>query len=207
MLVKKDADKKRGDFDAQKDTETVVTGHNGDTYPAKSKIKFEFPANKWRGAITVWWYDGGYMPDEALLGGEKFRRKGKGPDGKATGSIIIGEKGYLYSWDDYAAEFMVNINGSKEVPKVEYERAPTGGHFVEFHESITGKRKRATANFESYAGKLTETILLGNLAVWAASTGESKVIEWNSHSMTTPNAPELAQIVRRPYRAGHEGIL
>jgi hypothetical protein len=78
---------------------------------------------------------------------------------------------------------------------------------VEFHESITGKRKRATANFENYAGKLTETIQLGNLAVWEAATGESKVIEWDAKTMTTPNAPELAQIVRRPYRAGYEGIL
>ncbi|QDT57191.1 Glucose--fructose oxidoreductase precursor [Caulifigura coniformis] len=205
MLVKKDNGKNRGDFDAAKDTESVVTGHNGDTYPAKSKIKFEFPANAWRGPITVWWYDGGYMPEESLLGGEKFRRKGKNPDGKATGAIILGDKGYLYAWDDYAAEFMVNIGGNKEVPKVEYERSP--GHFLEFHESVTGKRKRAVANFENYAGKLTETILLGNLAVWAAATGESKVIEWNASSMTTPNAPELAQIVRRPYRAGYEGLL
>jgi predicted dehydrogenase len=203
MLVKKDDGKNRGDFDAAKDTESVVTGHNGDTYPAKSKIKFEFPANSWRGAITVWWYDGGYMPEESLLKGEKFKRKGN--QGKATGAIVVGEKGYLYSWDDYGKEFMVNINGSTEVPKVEFERSP--GHFIEYHESITGKRKRATANFEGYAGKLTETILLGNLAVFAAATGESKVIEWDTKTMTTPNAPELSQIVRRQYRQGYEGIL
>jgi hypothetical protein len=197
MVVKSDAAAAKrggGTFNAEKDTESVVTGHNGDTYPAKSKIKFEFPKNSWRDAITVWWYDGGNLPDESILGGEKFKRSGN----KATGAIIVGEKGHLYSWEDYGKEFAVNIGGSTEVPKVEIERSP--GHFLEFHESITGKRKRATANFENYAGKLTETILLGNLAVWAAATGESKVIEWDAKSMTTPNAPELAQIVRRSYR-------
>ena len=50
-------------------------------------------------------------------------------------------------------------------------------------------------------------LVLANLAVWAAATGESKVIEWDAKSMTTPNAPELAQIVRRAYRQGYEGIL
>jgi predicted dehydrogenase len=185
-----------------KDPTTIqafCSGHNGDSYPQQSKIKFEFPASESRGPVTVWWYDRGLEPPESLLGGEKLKRN---DDGTPTGSIITGEKGFLYSWGDYGGDFMVNIGGNTDKPKVDYERSP--GHFTEFHESIIGKRKRAVGNFEDYSGKLTETILLGNLALYAAATGESKVIEWDSKNLTTPNAPELATIVRRPYRPGYE---
>jgi predicted dehydrogenase len=182
--------------------QATCSGHNGDTYPQSAKIRFEFPAAGDRGPVSVFWYDGGNEPPESLLGGEKLKRK---DSGKATGAIITGEKGYLYSWFDYGENFAVNINGSKEKPKVEYERSP--GHFTEFHESVTGKRKRATANFENYAGKLTETILLGNLAVFAAATGESPVIEWDAKNLDTPKNPELSQIIRRCYRKGYQDIL
>jgi predicted dehydrogenase len=177
--------------------QATCTGHNGDSYPQKSKIKFEFPAAEGRGPVTVFWYDGGNLPPESLLNGEKF----KGGD-NPTGSIITGDKGYLYSWGDYGGDFAVNIGGNKEKPKVEYEKSP--GHFTEFHESIIGKRKRATSNFENYAGKLTETILLGNLAVWAAATGEGKAIEWDAATLTAKNAPEVSQIIKRCYRPGYE---
>ena len=66
-----------------------------------------------------------------------------------------------------------------------------------------GKRKEATSNFPNYAGPLTETILLGNLAVWASDQGESKVIEWDAANMDPKNAPELKSIVKREYREGY----
>jgi ABC-type Fe3+ transport system substrate-binding protein len=64
----------------------------------------------------------------------------------------------------------------------------------------------ATANFENYAGPLTETILLGNLAVWAASgePGQTEVtgkkIEWDAAKLEAKNAPEVAHIVKPEYR-------
>jgi predicted dehydrogenase len=174
-----------------------TTGHNMDSYPQKSKIKYEFPANDTRAAIPVWWYDGGNEPDEAVLNGQKFKRNNKG---EVQGAIIVAEKGVLYSPGDYG-EGMVLIGpdgADMEAPEIEFEQSP--GHFTEFHQSITGERKRATANFEGYAGKLTETILLGNLAVWAAAEGEGKKIEWNAEKLEATNAPEVANVVHRHYR-------
>ena len=55
------------------------------------------------------------------------------------------------------------------------------------------------SNFPDYSGPLTETILLGNLAVWA--TG--KKVEWDAKSMTATNAPELQPIVFPTYREGY----
>ena len=31
--------------------------------PVKLKVSFEHPANKWRGPVTVVWYQGGLKPD------------------------------------------------------------------------------------------------------------------------------------------------
>ncbi len=175
-----------------------TTGHDGYGYPQKSKIKFEFPANDWRGAVDVWWYDGGNLPEESLLNGYGFKGGGKTP----RGAIIVCEGGTLYSWNDYGGEFAILDEKGKEQPKpkVEFETSP--GHFTEWHQSIIGERKRATSNFEEYAGPLTETILLGNLAVWAAKDANvpGKKIEWDAKNLVATNAPEVMHIVNKQYR-------
>ena len=59
----------------------------------------------------------------------------------------------------------------------------------------------ATSNFKDYAGPLTETILLGNLAVWDGGR-----IEWDPKNLKVTNKPDdaLASIVRATYRQGYE---
>jgi hypothetical protein len=61
------------------------------------------------------------------------------------------------------------------------------------------------SNFPDYAGPLTETILLGNLAVAAAKEKEvaGKKIEWDSKELVAKNAPELAGIIKPTYRKGY----
>ncbi|MDA1232807.1 MAG: gfo/Idh/MocA family oxidoreductase, partial [Planctomycetota bacterium] len=50
-----------------------------------------------------------------------------------------------------------------------------------------------------YAGRLTETILVGNLAVRA---GEGQRIEWDAKNLVSTNLPDLNQYVQREYREG-----
>src|SRR5436853_623207 len=49
----------------------------------------------------------------------------------------------------------------------------------------------------AYAGLLTETILLGNLAIRVG-----KKIEWDGPNMRATNCPEAAQFIAPTYRAG-----
>jgi predicted dehydrogenase len=174
-----------------------TTGHDGYGYPQKSKIEFAFPANDWRGPVAVWWYDGGNLPDEGLLKGYGFKG-----DKNPRGAIVVCEGGTLYSWNDYGQDFVILDGDGKEMPKpkVEYEASP--GHFEEWHQSIIGERKQATSNFQTYAGRLTETILLGNLAVWAAKEPDvaGKKIEWDAKNLVATNAPEVMGIVNKSYR-------
>ena len=53
------------------------------------------------------------------------------------------------------------------------------------------------SNFPDYAGPLTETILLGNLAVWLAAAGEGQRIEWDPKNLVVKNIPGLEGSSRR----------
>jgi hypothetical protein len=53
------------------------------------------------------------------------------------------------------------------------------------------------SNFPDYAGPLTETVLLGNLAVWAG-----KKVEWDAKNLKATNAPEVEALIRPEYRKG-----
>ena len=68
----------------------------------------------------------------------------------------------------------------------------------EFYEAIQDpKNKKAVSNFVDYAGPLTETILLGNLAVW-----KGEPVKWDAKTLT-PDDPSLMAIVKPEYREGY----
>lgn len=182
-----------------KTMQATCTGHNRDSYPQASKIAFEFAHPSGEGLLPVWWYDGGNRPDESLLNGLKFRSKG--------GAIIVGEDLTMYSAGDYGDPWILIDKDGKEVPPpaIEFEKSP--GHFTEFHQAVTGERKQANSNFADNAGPLTETILLGNLAVYDAASGTGRKIEWDAEKMVATNAPEVQQIINPPYRNGYDKYL
>ena len=97
-----------------------------------------------------------------------------------------------------------------DVPEVEYRKplSGPGAHFREWVQAIRGGEP-AMSNFPDYAGPLTETILLGNLAVWvAAGEGPGKECEgekvmWDAKNMKSTNVAGLEEIVKPVYRAGY----
>ncbi len=197
-----------------------TSGHNQETYPAWSVITFEYPELNGRPPVKLVWYDGGKRPPDDLL---PPREAFKDANGKPllqreedyrnvinTGALLIGEKGTFFSPGDYGGdsahtgvwfdrkEYVLQKN-LKE-PQVEVKVSP--GHFEEWVNAIKGGEP-AMSNFPDYAGGLTETVLLGNLAVWA----NGKKIEWDAKTMTAPNAPEVAHIIKPEYREGYAGLI
>jgi predicted dehydrogenase len=174
----------------------TTTGHNQETFPASSKIVYEFAATKNRPALNMIWYDGGNKVDPAMLEGRQR---------SDSGLLIIGDKGKMYSPNDYGAECIFTGVEDKEV---DFERSP--GHFREFATAIkTGKP--TWSNFENYAGKLTEVILLGNLAVWAA--GEAKTpgeqvssdkLEWDAANLKVKGTDKFDSMIKPKYRDGYD---
>jgi predicted dehydrogenase len=163
--------------------EAETSGHNKESYPRWSIIRYTFPARGTRAALTLTWYDGGKLPPAELLGGQNPSR---------SGSLLIGEKGKLYSAGDNAGGY--KLLGDVTEPKVETIASP--GHFAEFVRAVKGGPP-AMSNFADYAGPLTETVLLGNLAVWAG-----RKIAWDAKNLRATNAPEVEKIVKVPYRTG-----
>ena len=138
------------------------------------------------------WYDGGKKPAADLFDGEAV---------SDTGVLLIGDKGKLFAPGDYC-EKGFKILGGPSAPEVEFEQSP--GHFEEFARAIKGG-PQARSNFAEYSGPLTETILLGNLAVWAAPEAGSagKKIEWDAKNLKPTNAPEVEVVVKPTYREGY----
>jgi predicted dehydrogenase len=169
-----------------------TAGHNRDSFPKWSIIKYEFPPNARRPPVTMTWYDGGKKPAIELFDGEAMPN---------TGALLIGERGKLLAPGDYC-ERAYKLIGGGIAPKVEFERSP--GHMPELARAIRGGPP-ARSNFADYAAPLTETILLGNLAVWAAPDAGSpgKKIEWDAARLVATNAPEVESVIRPNYRAGY----
>ena len=163
-----------------------TSGHNKESYPKWSIITYEFPQTEQRPAVKLVWYDGGKRPDKSLL-------EDRNPE--PSGCLVIGEAGKLYAPGDYAEKEIILLGGA-QAKEVEFPKSP--GHFDEFVRAIEGGEP-AMSNFPNYSGPLTETVLLGNLAVWA----DGKKIEWDAKELKAKNAPEVEHIIRREYREGY----
>ncbi len=200
---------------------------NKESYPLKSKIRFQFPAREGLEPVTFWWYDGGNPraddpyahdgnnkpPEEATAEIRQMMDKVPG-----SGCLLIGDKGKLFSPDDYGAQFFIKLKDEKELTDgksheavkavpVTIPRNQTGGdggrrdtdkrQHLEWIEACKGG-KPGYSNFD-IAAYLTEIILLGCVALRVG-----KKIEWDGPNMKATNAPEAAHIVKREYRKGWE---
>jgi predicted dehydrogenase len=173
--------------------------HNGDSYPPRSKIKYEFPKLGSRAAFTMHWYDGGNLPPRELFKGVTLTTEDDGkkvPPPCASGVLIIGDKATMYAAGDYADRGIQIVGDVKELD-VDYPRSP--GHEKEWFIAMGDSKKPAMSNFPNYSGPLTETILLGNLAVWKRGK-----VEWDPVNLKSLNDPSLAKIVHPKFRDGYE---
>jgi predicted dehydrogenase len=173
--------------------QATTSGHNRDSYPKWSIITYEFPSTGDRAACKMVWYDGGQKPSPDLFEGEAVSE---------TGVLLIGDKGKLFAPGDYCEKGYKLLAGASE-QEVKFEPSP--GHFEEYVRAIKGGQP-ARSNFADYAGPLTETILLGNLAVWAAADAETpgKRIEWDAKNLKATNADEVALVVKPEYADGYK---
>ncbi len=164
---------------------------NTETYPRASMVTYEFPVREGFPPLTLTWYDGGLMPP----------RPEELPDGLKMGdtfggALYVGTKGKILCGSHGANSLRI----LPEERMQEYRRPPQTlprsiGHHEEWIRACKGGEP-AGSNFE-YAGPLTETVLLGNVAI---RTGAK--LKWDAESMRFPNFPEADALVHREYREG-----
>jgi predicted dehydrogenase len=182
---------------------------NPETYPAWAHIQYLFPARGDLPACTLHWYEGKrdgkkLLPPEELLA--KLLRKGETLSD--SGSLLVGEKGVLFSPNDYGAQFRLTPEKDFEgVQVLKPETSPAGldlkgdidTHMKkEWADAIrAGKPELASSNFD-YAARLTEAMLLGNIAARFAGTR----LEWDAAKLRFANSEAATKLVSKEYRKG-----
>ncbi len=171
--------------------EPISANQTDVSYPTASAIRFQFPARGNLPAVQWTWYDGGLMPalPPAL---EEARRLAD------NGTLLIGSKAtvladMLYTSPRIIPEATMKERMSSLPPKTIPRVA--GGHFAEWLRACKGGVP-AGANFD-YSSRLTESVLLGNVALRA-----NRRIEWDSANMSVSNLAAANQFVTKHYRPG-----
>jgi predicted dehydrogenase len=167
---------------------------SAESAPLWSIIELRFPARGTKPPVRMTWYDGGKLPPAELFQGAK-------PAKKDGGSLVIGSKGTLFTrtWHGGLDESDMFQLLPAESFKHYQPPSPTltrpRSHHQEFVDACYG-RGEAHSNF-SYAAVLTESLLLGNVAL---RTGQR--IDWDPKRMRARGCPEADAFLRPRPRKG-----
>jgi len=152
--------------------------------PAKLNVRYKYPARGNKPPVTLTWYVGTQRPLCFLAAGI--------PDWGA-GVLFVGEQGLLIA--DYKKhKLLPEADFAGFTPPEPFIPDSIGHHAEWIRACKTGGT--TTCNFD-YAGALTETVLLGNVAYRSG-----RKIEWDPENLKITNAPEAIRYLRRSYRRG-----
>jgi predicted dehydrogenase len=187
----------------------VVNGFNTETYPAGARIRFNFPARDGMVPVKLFWYEGKndgkkLLPSKELVDRAVALTAKDGKPGRLvdSGTILLGTKGMIYSPNDYGAEVLfdpkdqfANVN-TKKPEKLPVNGGGDSGMKREWVDAIKGG-PAPMSNFD-YAALLTETILLGNIAI--RFSGQD--LTWDGPAMKFTNNSSANQYLHKEYRSG-----
>ncbi len=189
--------------------------------PPSSQVMMQFePTKTNKSPITMTWSDGGIKPFRPafLPDGEPLS-----DDGGNNGMFMIGDKGLLMCGLYGMNPKIYTKSGEKyEVPKEDRNnlnlKLPEWGHQVLWADACKAgfnskEHKGLTSSFD-FSGPLTETVLMGNLAIrsynlrTAKADGRNydypgrKKLLWDGKTMKITNFDDANQFVSRQYREG-----
>lgn len=170
----------------------AMTEVTAEAYPRASIVKWEFPTRGRRRSFAAYWYDGGLRPrlPNDLEPGRRL---------PATGNLFIGSKASMLVSGDYGdSPRIIPESKMQEIgkPPQLLERSP--GHVLEWVMACVGEKPPdyPKSNF-GYAAPMSETILLGNIALRVG-----RRLEWDGPAMTFKNCPEANEYLTKEYRQG-----
>lgn len=202
-------------------TQMWTADYHPEGCPPSSFITLHFGATaKSQSPIEMTWSDGGIRPSHPEIipaghdiGGEKSN----------NGVLIIGEKGLISTNINDSSPLMPKLylnDGTTEFgPPTGSQDEPEYGHQRKWVDACkagfgSAEHKALTSSFD-YAGPMTETVLMGNLAIRSYllrkedSKGQMdfyarKKLLWDGENMRITNLEEANQFVTRSYRKGWE---
>ncbi len=162
---------------------------NDETFPESSIITWKFPEKDGRAAVKIVWYDGGLLPP----------RPSDLEQGRKLGACIYyGSKGKLMhnSYGDGPRLIPETFMQDYSIPKQTIPRSP--GIFEEWFEAIKNGTK-TTSDFR-YASKLTQMMLLGNIANQMKE--KNTILHWDGEKSKFTNMDEANQYLTKKYPKG-----
>lgn len=197
-------------------TKDWVPEYLPESCPPSSRTQLKFKATKKNPvALTMTWTDGGLRPfrPELIPADHPI-----GDRNSTNGVIMIGDKGIM-TCGVYGLNPKIYLNSGEiiEAPQIKKTKQPEHGHQISWTEACKegfGKEKhqKLTSSFD-YAGPLTESVLMGNLAIrsYLLRTprnergynypGRKKLL-WDGKNMKITNFDAANQFVKRTYREG-----
>ena len=200
-------------------TEMWTPDYHPEGCPPSSFITLHFGATeKSKAPLEMTWSDGGIrpshpdiIPPDRDIGGTESK----------NGVLMIGEKGIISTNINDSSPLMPKLylnDGTTEFgPEVEDDEEPEYGHHRKWVDACKAgfnspEHQALTSSFD-YAGPMTETVLMGNLAIRSYmlrrenSDGDMvyygrKKLLWDGENMRITNLEEANQFVGRTYRKG-----
>jgi hypothetical protein len=175
---------------------------------------------KSKAPIEMTWSDGGIRPSHPII---IPADNDIGGNGSANGVMIHGENGIISTNINDSSPLMPKLylnDGSTDFgPETEPDEEPEYGHQRKWVDACkagfnSAEHKALTSSFD-YAGPMTETVLMGNLAIRSYMLrreiaqggmeyyGRKKLL-WDGENMKITNLEEANQFVGRSYREGWE---
>jgi hypothetical protein len=185
-----------------------------DSGPVSSAVHFTYPIKKGK-EIKLHWMDGGIQPERPVELGPN-EKMGDG----GNGALFIGTKGKMMCSTYGLNPQLLPTSLTKETKVPEkYPRVPGGseGHYIQWVDAcLAGYEKgKVDSPFVTYAGPLTQCILVGNLAVRSFNYREARTtgrgfnfpgrgitLTWDGSNMKVKNFEQANQFVKRTYREG-----
>jgi len=164
--------------------------YNPDVTPVELQAHFEHPANDWRPAIKISWYQGGAMP--------KSPSNWVDLDKVGHGSMFTGSQGCLIC--DFERRLIIPLGNRSDMtyfkPRREEDVIPSlRGFQQEWFDACKGNLQ-TSCNFD-YSGTAIEQMLLGLVAYRAGTR-----IEYDGAAGKVTNNDAANQFLSRQYRPG-----
>jgi len=168
-----------------------------ETTPRWLVVRYEFPARGNLPPVELTWYDGGKRPltllkQDGLVKAETLATP-MNPARWSSGVLFLGDKGMLLA--DYTRHLLLPETRFAGLTPPAPTIPKSVGHHREWIEAC--KTGRATTCHFGYSGPLTETALLGTVALRAGDK-----LAWDPLALKATNCPEADRYIQRPYRRG-----
>ncbi|SKC52647.1 Gfo/Idh/MocA family protein [Ohtaekwangia koreensis] len=190
-------------------------GYFPESCPPSSYIVLTFPGRNGKPPVKLHWMDGGIQPERP----EELDPNERMGDG-GNGALFIGTKGKMMcgTYGMYPSLLPTSKNKEVNIPQT-IKRVPGGadGHYAQWVEAcLAGYGKMEVSSPFEIAGPLTETVLMGNLAIRSHDVrypkkddpnqfdypGRNIKLLWDGANMKITNFEDANQFVKREYRKG-----